>query len=602
MEQTEKNSQLIFRCECPYCQSFLSDYEKVSSQQDERSDQVKTTNEQNVLKNVSTNEPILVSGEKVVLSQFLYEPKKELRGVWVTTVRNTDFPTKKVFESGSVDVELFKKEYLNILQTCQRLNLNAVLVQVRPEGDSLYPSKLNPYSEYLSGKQGNEAGLNGFDPLAWMIEQTHKVGIEFHAWFNPYRLTPSTKRHLSKDELFDTLAATNYGKKYPEDTYFYNGQLFLNPGVPRVNKYVIDSIMEVVQNYNIDAVHLDDYFYGYPYETTENGVSKFYSFAESGLDQSAFDKYNKKDQSIEKWREENINNLIRGISNAVHQFNKQYSKSIAFGISPFGVWDSAEKTNGVGSNTSSSQLASLDEYVNSKLWIDEGLLDYIVPQNYWSFEDELSPFGEVAYWWNKIVAGKDIQLYMGLGIYLYDEDQDNPAWKTPDTMLNQILYGRLLSENDGFVFFTYNNLVTNTEKLTESEKVLDLTVNKLKQTVLAHKALIPPRTWLQTGETKPIKNLRILSTSNEVMLSFQDDLDNNSQYYAIYRIEGENKPIILRDDKYLIDVVGKNQNQAIQQYHDMTADKNKTYTYGVTAVSQAQVESKLTKLVSRRVY
>lgn len=173
--------------------------------------------------------------------------KKELRGVWVASVINIDWPSKK-----GLSIEEQKSEFISVLENVKKWNMNAVFVQIKPVGDAFYPSKYAPWSEYLTGVQGANPG---YDPLKFMVEEAHKRNIEFHAWFNPYRLTMGGGREkLSRD---------NIGNKRPEWTVMYGGKLYLNPGIPEVNDYVVDSIVEVVKKYDIDGVHMDDYFYPY---------------------------------------------------------------------------------------------------------------------------------------------------------------------------------------------------------------------------------------------------------------------------------------------------------------------------------------------------
>ncbi|MGL4335322.1 MAG: glycoside hydrolase family 10 protein [Turicibacter sp.] len=592
MEENIKHTQIIMTCQCPYCLSLGRKVTEVEGG-NMREDSEKGCSGNFNLIHPQTDEIIKVNNKGISLPNCIKQTKRELRGVWITTVRNTDFPSVNVYKGGKFNTELFKQEYITILNRCKELNLNAVIVQIRPEGDAFYPSKLNPYSEYLTGVQGRNIGLGSFDPLSWMIEETHLLGIEFHAWFNPYRMTPSAKKGKSGNELLKQLASNNYAKLNPDKVYFFNGQLFLDPGIPEVNTYVINSIMEVVQKYNIDAVHLDDYFYPYDYEVVENGKTKYIEFDEVSPDKKTYLKYKKNNETIEQWREQNINRLVKGIADAIHEYDKKQKKSVAFGISPFGIWASAEKTNGVGSNTSPDQLSSMEDYVNSKLWIDEGWLDYILPQNYWSFSDELSPFGEVAYWWDKVVKDAKTQLYMGLGMYLYDEDQDNKAWQDANEIRNQILYLKTLPNVKGYVFFTYKSIRGNESPNTPGLTTQNEAIKLLEEQILTNPTIIPARPWLQYKETKPVSRLKVTRCEEENVVVFEDSSSNNSQYYVIYRAPGFTKLLNLKQDRYIIDVIGKRPNEKFQQYKDSDVKLNAIYTYGVTALSQAQVESSI---------
>lgn len=377
--------------------------------------------------------------------------KAELRGVWVTTVRNNDFPSPTVYEHG-FNVNEFKKEFNEVIATCKKFNLNALFFQIRPEGDAFYPSGVNPWSEYLTGEQGIGPGVEGFDPLTYVITTTHAAGMEFHAWLNPYRLTPWKNKSTSKEEGLAKLSPSHYARRHPDWVFFYNGQLYLNPGVPEVTDFMVKTVDEILNNYTVDAIHLDDFFYPYPYPEGD----KMITFSDLSPDANTYQKYRvDANQTIDKWREANINSLVYHLHKTIQRYNYTHQKQVAFGISPFGVWASDQEAPG-GSKTSPGQLSSLEEYVNTKLWIEAGWLDYVVPQVYWMFEDALSPFDVVAKWWNDVVAGTKTKLYIGLGLYLYQEDQ---FWQDPKEIIRQIDYLRTLPNVSGFVLFTYHNLL-----------------------------------------------------------------------------------------------------------------------------------------------
>ena len=390
----------------------------------------------------------------------------ELRGVWVTTVRNNDFPSRNVFKNG-FDVDQFKKEFADILTTCRQFNLNALFFQIRPEGDAFYPSGVNPWSQYLTGQQGVWTGVVHFDPLDWLICATHQASMEFHAWLNPYRLTPSTLKGKDKAALLESLSATHYARRHPDWIYFFNEQLFIDPGVPAVTDFMVATVDEILKNYQVDAIHLDDFFYPYPYPEND----KMINFSDLAPDQGTYEKYRvDTDQTIDQWREANINELVYQLHKTIQRFNHANKKHVEFGISPFGIWASDKEEIG-GSKTSPKQLSSLKEYVNSKLWIEAGWLDYIVPQIYWTFDDQLSPFDVTSQWWNDVVAKTKTKLYIGLGLYLYEEDR---LWTNPEEIVRQLALIRNLPHVSGFVFFTYHNLVENKTNQPQLLKALAL--------------------------------------------------------------------------------------------------------------------------------
>ena len=517
-------------------------------------------------------------------------PKEELRGVWVTTVRNTDFPSPEVFANGEFNLDLFKREFLEIISRSKALKINTIFFQVRPEGDAFYRSVVNPWSSYLTGEQGVEPNWGDFDPLAWMINAAHLEGIEFHAWFNPYRITPSDNPGQSKEELLERLNVSHYVRRHPDWVYFFHGQLYLDPGIPEVNDYMMATVREVLENYEVDAIHLDDFFYPYSYQKVVDGQVITVSFADESPDYETYQRNHQANQTIDEWREYNINHLVYSLSNEVRDFNAKENKNVAFGISPFGVWASAEETGGVGSQTSEFQLSSLSEYVNSKLWVESEWIDYIIPQNYWAFDDALSAFHHVADWWNQIVSGTKTQLYMGLGLYLYEEDASNPAWQNSEEINDQIRYLRKLENVKGYVFFTYHNLLP--EKA-ETE-VLKQALPKLSEEIQPNYSVVPPRPQLQYESTAPISNLKAFRCDEGCnLLTFEDYPEGKSQYYVIYRIEGSYpEGIDITNSNEIINVIGKAKGKKAQHYTDYQIKENQTYTYAVTALSQAQIESK----------
>lgn len=511
--------------------------------------------------------------------------KHELRGVWITTVRNVDFPSENVHASNIFDLALFKEEFLTIITRCKQLKLNAIFFQVRPQGDAFYASGVNPWSAYLTGVQGVKPDWGDFDPLAWMIEMTHIEGIEFHAWFNPYHLTPSNKKGSSKEELLERLSPDHYARRHPDWVYFFNGQLFLNPGVPAVTDFMAATVNEVLEKYDVDAIHLDDFFYPYPYQKEEGMGIITISFGDISPDYDTYLQHRQPQQTIDQWREANINHLVYRLGEVVHQYNQKAHKSVAYGISPFGVWASAAQTDGAGSNTSSVQLSSLSEYVNSKLWVESGWLDYIVPQVYWSFNDQLSPFANVVDWWNQVVAQSDTALYIGLGLYLYDEEAENPDWQNPAEIVDQIRYTRTKDHVDGYAFFTYHNLVPERAATASLKQAVKLIAEEVQNTF----SLVPPRHQLQTGITQPVKNLSVSKCHDNCnLLTFEDPQSSNSQYYVIYRTVGK---MDITDASNILNVVGKRKGENIHHYTDYQVVAGKKYTYAVTALSQAQVES-----------
>ena len=358
--------------------------------------------------------------------------QQELRGVWVASVSNIDWPSKK-----GLSVEQQKRDFITILDNVKKWNMNAVFVQVKPAGDAFYPSKYSPWSEYLTGTQGKDPG---YDPLKFMVEEAHKRGIQFHAWFNPYRLTATGGR--------EKLSNDNIGKKRPDWTVVYGGHVYLNPGIPEVNNYVVDSIVEVVKNYDIDGVHMDDYFYPYKVKGQEYP------------DSAQYQKYGSKFASIGDWRRNNVNTLIEKL----HKSIKKVNPNVEFGISPFGVWRNASTDPVKGSSTTAGVQNYDDLYADILLWMDKGWLDYVAPQIYWNQGFKAAEYNTLVKWWSKYAADSGTKLYIGQAAYKVNE------WQNAKELVNQINFNRNYAQVKGSIFFSYKSLLTNPKNVTNSLK------------------------------------------------------------------------------------------------------------------------------------
>lgn len=285
-------------------------------------------------------------------------PKREFRGVWVASVANIDWPSKK----GLNTTEL-KEELITLLNQHQKNGLNAVVLQIRPTADAFYSKSRELWSHWLTGKQGIAPNDN-FDPLAFAVKECHARGMELHAWFNPYRAT------MNKNHITDSNHITN---KRPELFYTYGEQKLFDPGIPENREYITQVILDVVKGYDIDGVHFDDYFY--PYKIAGQVIK----------DSATFAKYPNGFANIEDWRRNNVDLLIKMVGDSVHY----YKKHIKYGISPFGIWRNlredplGSKTNGM------SNYGEL--YADSRKWVKEGWVDYINPQIYFSFSRAALP-------------------------------------------------------------------------------------------------------------------------------------------------------------------------------------------------------------------
>ena len=375
----------------------------------------------NILENYN-----LLNNDKMI------KTKKEMRGVWIASVLNIDWPSKK-----GLSVESQKQEFIKILDNIKDWNMNAVFVQIKPVGDAFYPSKYSPWSEYLTGVQGKNPE---YDPLKFMIEEAHKRNIEFHAWFNPYRLTMSGG--------IDKLSNDNIGKQRPDWTITYGGKLYLNPGIPEVNDYIVKSIMEVVENYDIDGVHMDDYFY--PYKVK----------GEIYKDEEQFEKYGKGFKNVADWRRDNVNKLIKQL----HESIKTEKENVSFGISPFGVWRNISTDSVRGSNTKAGIQNYDDLYADILYWMGNNWIDYVAPQIYWNQGFKIAEYNTLVNWWSKYAKKTNTDLYIGQAAYRIKD------WDNSDELINQIKYNREFKEVKGSIFFSYSSLVENPKGILEKIK------------------------------------------------------------------------------------------------------------------------------------
>lgn len=346
------------------------------------------------------------------------QAKPEFRGVWVATVDNIDWPTRGNFNSDSQKVEFVK-----LLDMHQRNGMNAMIVQIRPVTDAFYPSQYEPWSEFLTGTQG-QPPIPYYDPLEFMIAETHKRGMEFHAWMNPYRAVFNVYK--------SSIAATHITKIHPEWFLTYGDKKYFDPGVKEVQQYVTNVVKDVVSRYAIDAIHFDDYFYPYKIPGKEFP------------DYASYNKYGN-GMSKDNWRRSNTDSIMRMLSVAIKNINP----TCQFGISPFGVWRNIDKDPVNGSRTNGAQTNYDDLYADILLWLQKGWIDYVAPQLYWEFGHKIAPYEVLIDWWSKHTYGRNC--YIGLGIY---RANSNAAWKDVKQIPRMIDAIRSTPNIQGMIFFS----------------------------------------------------------------------------------------------------------------------------------------------------
>ena len=420
------------------------------------------------------------------------QPKYEFRGVWVATVDNIDWPSDKYLSTDSQ-----KTEFIKLLNMHQRNGMNAVIAQVRPATDAFYPSQYEPWSEWLTGTQGKPP-IPYYDPLEFMIMETHKRGMEFHAWMNPYRAEFSIGK--------SSISQTHITKLHPDWFLPYGTIKLFDPGNKEVQEYVSNVVRDVVSRYDVDAIHFDDYFYPYRIAGKEFPDSISYARYGNGL--------NKED-----WRRSNVDSIILKLSKAI----KQENKFCKFGISPFGVWRNSDK-DPEGSNTKAGQTNYDDLYANILLWLKNKWIDYVAPQLYWEFSQPKVSFATLIDWWANHSYGR--QVYIGQGIYRAQESK-SVAWKNPNELPNQIKKLREYPQVQGSIYFSSKTFEKNPNGWNDS----------LQNNYYKYPAIIPPMEWIDsTKPAIPVLTAEILSGTNskDMVLHLTTGRPGGIKQYAVY--------------------------------------------------------------------
>ncbi len=362
--------------------------------------------------------------------------EKKMRGVWVSSVYNLDYPKKPTTSS-----EALKAEADNILDDCKALGFNAVFFQVRSASDAMYKSDIFPWSQWLTGSQGT-APDNDFDPLEYWVEGAHKRGMELHAWINPYRATKA-----QSGASLSALAISNPARQHPEYCVKYSdGNYYYDPAIPEVRDLVISGVREIIQNYDVDGIHMDDYFY--PGTGFNDGAS--------------YAKYSRGFTNIDDWRRDNVNLLIKGISDEVRAANK----NIVFGIAPSGIWANSSH-NPNGSNTGGME-SYYTLYADTRLWVKSEWIDYIAPQIYWEIGHSKADYATLTKWWANVCEGTNVKFYTGLADYRTVDAASSSAWYQGKALRQELDFNENTEGVDGEIHFRYRLLDNNVRNILKS--------------------------------------------------------------------------------------------------------------------------------------
>ena len=476
-------------------------------------------------------------------------PKRELRGVWIATVENIDWPSRR-----GLTADQQRREYCRMLDVQQRNGINAVFVQVRPAADAFYQSDIEPWSKWLTGQQGKAPG---YDPLPFLIEEAHQRGMEFHAWFNPYR--------ASTDSVTRRLAPTHPFRQHPEWFLRYGGKLLFNPGLPAVRQYITRVILDVVRRYDIDGVHFDDYFYPYPEPR------------QTIHDEAAYAQYNPDNLGLSDWRRQNVNLLIKDL----HDDIRSTKRWVKFGISPFGVWMN-KSSHPDGSDTRAGQPSYANLYADTRLWLQQGWIDYVVPQLYWSSNFRLVPYPVLLEWWTRNHFGR--HLYIGQGAYrMLENTRSDTTWRNPRELARQVRLNRSYpTDVNGSVFFSSRSLMANPLHTSDT----------LRQNLFRYPALIPTMPWMDAVPPRPAQALVLTRVSSAVTLTWlpgppASDGDQ-ARYFVVYRFAQGETPSPDDPRNILALVPGTTHAPALV---DTSARAGVEYAYYITAVDRLHNES-----------
>lgn len=336
---------------------------------------------------------------------------ESVRASWVSTVLNLDWPSRAStqIKDDAARALRQKQEMVDLLDRAAETGLNTIIFQVSPTADAFYQSSILPSSAYLTGTTGKKPG---FDALQFAIQESHKRGIKLHAWLNPYRVSmdtrPATRKML---ENLPKGAPSSVFTRHPDLIGVAAGRYVLDPGIPQVRQWVGNITAEIVQNYNVDGIQFDDYFY---YETPASKLN----------DDKTFARYGTKFASKDDWRRYNTYMLVKEISAKI----KSIRPTVRFGISPSGVWRN-KADDVLGSDTQAGKTNYDGDFADTRRWVKDGLIDYIAPQIYWSFGRKQAPYGVLAKWWANTVRNTKTDLYLGMALYRAgDGTKLEPEW------------------------------------------------------------------------------------------------------------------------------------------------------------------------------
>ncbi len=489
-------------------------------------------------------------------------PKREFRAVWVATIANIDYPPK-----ASHQTSVQKYEYLKMLDELEEMGMNAIIFQVRPAADAFYKSSYEPWSAYLTGQQGRVPDQKDFDLLSFMVEEAHKRSMEFHAWLNPYRAT---------FDLDTFNLAANHPLWQHRDWFLkYGSRFYFNPSKPEVRNHISKVVAEIVSNYDIDAIHFDDYFY--PYKIRNLPFPDSVDFVQR---RGAIN-------DIEDWRRQNVDLLIRQVADTI----KTLKPYVQFGISPFGVWRNRSADPIQGSDTRAGQTCYDDLYADVLKWMRNEWIDYVVPQIYWHIGFPIADHKTLVEWWSRHAFGRN--LYVGHAAYKVG----NPNvidWLDPAELPNQIRLNRNTYHTQGSIYFSTKSVRNNPLGFADSLR-----------RIYQKPAMIPEMKFLNLPyhpspslrkikkRDKGLKISWIGKKQKRGLFSFlkkknKENIKDKPYYYVIYKFEGEWVGNVNTAENIfkITSFNAKNYNTI----YDPDYEEGKTYTYIISPVNRQHTE------------
>jgi uncharacterized lipoprotein YddW (UPF0748 family) len=474
--------------------------------------------------------------------------KRELRAMWISSVVNIDWPSRTGLSAADQQAE-----FLHWLDVAEQFNLNAVFVQVRPTADAFWPSPLEPWSQYLTGVQGQDPG---YDPLAFIVDEAHRRNLELHAWYNPYRVS------MQADPA--KLVPEHPARVHPDWIWAYGGKLYFDPGLPETQEHIQQAILHSVEHYDLDGVHFDDYFY--PYPVAGQTIPDAATFAAHG---GGF-------ADIADWRRHNVDTFVHSISQRI----KALKPWVKFGISPFGIWRN-RATDPLGSETGGSQSYDL-QFADTRKWVLEGWLDYINPQIYWQFGLAVADYAKLVPWWADVAATSGTHLYIGEALYKVTSG----VFTDPAELSNHLTFDREIDAGGtpvhGNVYFSAKHVPADPQG----------SMSLVRADHYSRPAIVPAMPWLPSSPVRTPVLANAVHGADGVRLQWSDAAPpaERATSFAIYRVDGRAGAIDVEDATNLL-ATRRAEPGVVQRFVDSTAEAGREYTYAVTALDRLWNES-----------